>query len=425
MKAKKYLTLCSCVLAFCLISGCSSESSETVTDNSENEKITLEAYVWNDEETNIELLADAYMEKNPDIEVHVNVIPITEFGQRMLGLKNGQFQADCIFSPSIAESSVWKNKKMLKDFSEYLEGTDLTDHYEQWYEDGEEDNAAYMLPYKKSRWAVYYNKNIFDAMGVDYPGEDWTWEEYADMAKRLTGNVNGKKVYGSMSYEPTSKWWRVPARTAGAENPLVYSDLEELKKSAEYIYDLTYTLKAQRPYTQQNGDYSYAYNEAFLNGTTAMYFCGDWSAAVLNRNIADKNLDFSYDIAPMPHWKGKESYVISDAAVVSMVATTVHPDETFDFMKFAAGEEGAHVLAQNDVIPAWNSDEIKEEYLNCAALPEHREYFWREGEISRVPCNVSYTEAMEIVKDEVANYLLQKQSLEAAFSRIEEALEKL
>lgn len=127
----------------------------------------------------------------------------------------------------------------------------------------------------------------------------------------------------------------------------------------------------------------------------------------------------------MPHWGNEKEYIISDAAVVSMVATTEHPDETFDFMEFAAGEEGAHILAQNDVIPAWYSEEIKEEYLNCAELPEHREYFWRNGEISRVPCNVLYTEAMEIVKDEVANYLLQKQSLNQTFNIIEKALDKL
>lgn len=425
MKLKKYRTLCSCILAGCLISGCSSESNEKIIEADENEKVTLETYVWNDEETNIKLLADAYMKKNPNIEIHLNVIPITEFGQRMFGLKNGQFQADCIFSPSIAEAVVWKNKKILKDLDDYLKDTNLTDHYEQWYENGEEENAAYMLPYKKSRWAVYYNKKIFDTMGVEYPDENWTWEDYADVAKKLTGKVDGKKVYGSMSFEPTNKWWRVPARTAGAENPLIQNDLEKLKKSAEYIYDLTYVMKAQQPYTQQNGDYSYAYNESFLNGKAAMFFSGDWSVAILNRNIEDKKLDFSYDIAPMPHWENEKEYIISDAAVVSMVATTEHPDETFDFMEFAAGEEGAHILAQNDVIPAWYSEKVKEEYLNCAELPEHRGYFWRNGEISRVPCNVLYTEAMEIVKDEVANYLLQKQSLNQTFNIIEKALEKL
>ena len=423
MKLKKCLTICYCLVVFGLISGCSSESSENITDN-ENEKLTLETYVWNDEEKNIELLADAYMKKNPDIKIHINVIPITEFGQRMLGLKNGQFQADCIFSPSIAEAAVWKNKEVLKDISEYLQDTDFADHYEQWYEDGEED-TAYMLPYKKSRWAVYYNKELFDSMGVEYPDENWTWEDYAKTAEKLTGRVAGKKIYGSISFEASSSWWRVPARTAGADNPLVSSELEELKKSAEYIYNLTSNLRAQRPYTQQNGDYSYAYNEAFLNGKAAMFFCGDWSAAVLNRNIEEKGLDFTYDIAPMPHWNGKEAYNISDAAVVSMVTTTEHPDETFDFMKFAAGEEGAHILAQNNVIPAWYSEEVKKEYMNCSSLPEHREYFWREGKISRVPGDVKYTEAMEIVNNEIADYLLQKQGLDQTFQKIEKALEKL
>ena len=39
---------------------------------------------------------------------------------------------------------------------------------------------------------LFYNKTLFDAAGVDYPTNDMTWEEYAALAKEMTGKGNCK-----------------------------------------------------------------------------------------------------------------------------------------------------------------------------------------------------------------------------------------
>lgn len=426
LKKRVAILLAAGVLTGCgtNISGIVSEKN-TDTEALEHQKITLEAYAWTDEEENVRLLSEAYMQKHENIQIHINIIPITQFNQRMLSLKNGQIKADCIFSPNTAECAIWKNKKILKDLSEYLNDSDLLKEYADWYSKEESENSCYMLPYRQSRWAVYYNKTLFDEMNVEYPKEDWTWEEYADKAVKLTGRLNGNKVYGSLSFEPTNTWWRVPARTAGANDPFKKSDLEQFRKAAQYMYDLTYTLKAQPSYVQQDNSNMVLYNETFLEGNIGMFFSGDWSAAALNRMIEENGYDFSYDIAPMPHWEGEAACTISDAAVISMAEKSEHPKETFDFMSFVAGEEGAKLLAEHDVIPAWDSKEVKDIYLNRSGLPEHKEYFWQDGAVSSVPGNIRYSEGMDIVGEEVSKYLLQKQSLDETFEQIEEELDKL
>lgn len=393
-------------------------------DTEKKEQATLEVYAWSDEATNVGLLADAYMEQHPEIKVHANIIPIAEFGQRMLSLKNGKGQADCIFSPNTAEASIWKNKGMLKNLDEDLKGVEMEEHFEQWYEEGMEEIASYMIPYRKSRWAVYYNKTLFDQKGVDYPAEGWTWEDYEDIAVQLTGWNDGKRTYGSLSFEPSNAWWRVPARTAGANNPFVKSDLQAFKESAEWIYHLTYDLGAQMPYTRQNGS-TYDYDGAFLEGNIGMYFSGDWSVPVLNRAIENTGSSFEYDIAPLPIWEGKKNYILSDAAVISMLDTTEHPKEAFDFMRFAVGEEGAAVLAKHHIIPAWKGKKIRELYQESTKVPEHTEYFFVDGKMSMVPASVRYSEGMEIMKNEVALYLLQEQDIDQTFQTIEKRLDEL
>lgn len=44
--------------------------------------------------------------------------------------------------------------------------------------------------------AILYNKEIFDYFGVPYPTEQMSHSELLEMAKKLTGDMDGKKVYG-------------------------------------------------------------------------------------------------------------------------------------------------------------------------------------------------------------------------------------
>lgn len=403
-------------------SGCAPEEGKE--EDMGRGRLTLEVYAWSDEGANLQLLAEAYEKKHPEVDIHPNIIPIEEFSQRMLSLKNGKGQADCILAPTPSEAAIWQNKGMLKNLDGYLNGLGMEEHYDQWYEDGMEECASYMIPYRKSRWAVYYNKTLFDKMGVAYPKEGWTWEDYGRIAEELSGWIDGERVYGSLSFEPVSTWWGVPARTKGANNPFVESELQAFKESAQWIYQLTYEKGAQMPYSRQNGK-GYDYDGTFLEGKVGMYFSGDSSAAVLNRLIEETGNGMKYDIAPLPHWEGEEAYVLSDSAVISMLDSSEHPDAAFGFMRFAAGEEGAVVLASNDVIPAWESQEIQDLYCDSTKVPEHIESFFAEGKISMVPTSAQCSEGMETVRDEVAMYLLQEQDLEQTFRNIEEKLDEI
>ena len=57
---------------------------------------------------------------------------------------------------------------------------------------------------------MYYNKDIFDEKGVEYPKEGWTWDEFMETAEKLTYEENGKTIYGyglSSSYFQLTPWW--------------------------------------------------------------------------------------------------------------------------------------------------------------------------------------------------------------------------
>ncbi|MGO1769198.1 MAG: ABC transporter substrate-binding protein [Microbacterium sp.] len=58
--------------------------------------------------------------------------------------------------------------------------------------------------------SLIYNKTVFDAAGVDYPTEDWTWDDFREAAAELTDPAT--KTYGyaysvSGSEETTWQFW--------------------------------------------------------------------------------------------------------------------------------------------------------------------------------------------------------------------------
>jgi len=77
------------------------------------------------------------------------------------------------------------------------DGFDLYDGFGEGIKASFVGDEIYGLPYTKGGFYVFYNKNMFDAAGVPYPTDDWTWEEFEETAKKLTKGSGANKVYGA------------------------------------------------------------------------------------------------------------------------------------------------------------------------------------------------------------------------------------
>ncbi|MDQ0888756.1 multiple sugar transport system substrate-binding protein [Paenibacillus sp. V4I9] len=50
---------------------------------------------------------------------------------------------------------------------------------------------VYALPYDRTEHPLFYNKQIFDKFGVSYPQDGMNWEETIEIAKKVTGEIDG------------------------------------------------------------------------------------------------------------------------------------------------------------------------------------------------------------------------------------------
>jgi multiple sugar transport system substrate-binding protein len=109
----------------------------------------------------------------------------------------------------------WMTQELISKYAELGAIADLTDFLnnsekynpERFYEgviaSAFHEGKYYGVPWIANPVMVYYNKNLFDEAGVPYPdpADDWTWDEFIEIAKKLTvvkkdANNNDYQQYG-------------------------------------------------------------------------------------------------------------------------------------------------------------------------------------------------------------------------------------
>ncbi|MCK9328598.1 MAG: extracellular solute-binding protein [Candidatus Cloacimonetes bacterium] len=189
------------------------------------------------------------------------------------------------------------------------DGFDLQDAFGPGIKNAYVDGELYGLPYTKGGFYVFYNKDMFDAAGIAYPTDDWTWDDFEAIAKKLTTGTGASKVYGanvhmSWGYDidtlPAQMLGWTPfkdANTANMDDPRLKSALElwnRMQNVDQTIISLA-TFQAE----QIGG------RMPFSKGQAAMLLSNWWSATwFLNNKFGstdgDKLLNFNIGVVNIP-----------------------------------------------------------------------------------------------------------------------------
>ncbi|MEF3312642.1 extracellular solute-binding protein [Paenibacillus sp. GYB004] len=72
----------------------------------------------------------------------------------------------------------------------------ITPQILQFFKQFGQNGELYSLPRTQNVFATYYNKDLFDKFGVAYPVDGMTWDQYIELAKRLTVVERDSRYYG-------------------------------------------------------------------------------------------------------------------------------------------------------------------------------------------------------------------------------------
>lgn len=173
--------------------------------------------------------------------------------------------------------------------------------------------------------AILYNKEIFDYFGVDYPTESMTHAELLEMAKKLTGDMDGKHVYGYGTRATTSEQWISFVWDYGGEiiDTATMSAATNSEAWTKGISDyMAFYEAGVVPEGASAMDASTLLN-MFMNGEVAMF----WSAVDYAQTIrVEEGWEEKLGVAALPHEDYSTCYTGADVLVVP--AATEHVEET-------------------------------------------------------------------------------------------------
>jgi len=185
--------------------------AEEATSAPAEEQVTLTLWAYEGYQDFLPVLIEAFEAKYPNIRVELTNIPEDQYGVKVetaiaagtppdLGFTGDRrWYKQGLFLPlddSIAEAGI-----DLSTWSAGILGQEGTENAE---ESCRYDGKIYCLGSYTGAVMLFYNKDMFDAAGIDYP-EPWppmTIDEYVDLACRLTDKDN--EVWGAANGDPVT-----------------------------------------------------------------------------------------------------------------------------------------------------------------------------------------------------------------------------
>ena len=281
------------------------------------------------------------------------------------------------------------------------------------------------IPQNISSLVVYYNKDMFDAAGLPYPGERWTWDEFLQTARALTKDTDGDGTidqYG-VGIEPSLMRLAPFVWQNGA--PIVDDPLNPRRmtltrppslEAFQWFVDL-YLVHGVVPGREEEA--SQDSESRFIAGTTAMFF-NSRRGTPTYREIES----FTWDVAPLPVNVLPAGILHSDAYCLS--ATAENKDAAWQFIEFANSVEGQTIIAGSGrTVPSLISVAESEVFLATDLPPANsRAFIDAAPHLQLVPILSTWEEIESTTDQEIERAFYGDISVEEAaqliFQRTEE-----
>ena len=299
--------------------------------------VTIEYAIWGDpaEINSQKAIVEGFTAANPNITVNVTVADWDAYWDKLqTGLAGGA--APDVFAMDGPLGPDYQGRDVLLDLTPYIqgEGYDLGQLDDNAVKDfTTKDGVVFGLPRDLNVIALFYNKDMFDAAGIPYPDDTWTWDKLAEVAKQLTVDTNGDGTIDQWGlYTETTDmenaWsefvWQAGGDILTADGTKSALDRPESAAGIQRLSDLIWKDKVipDPALFAETGD-------AFEQGVAAMEINGSW--LVPTHEAAGINLG----IAPLPAGPaGKATSVNPTGAVV--YAGTKAPEASWLLAKYLA-----------------------------------------------------------------------------------------
>ena len=322
------------------------------------EPVTITWAFWGspEEAASHKIVADAFMAAHPEIQIEIWNQPWDDYFTKIQALwASGDTKVipDVAFlwpTPRYAAEGVLENLDPFIAAADY----DLNDYWPGLLESAKYEGSVYGFPRDIEVNVIYYNKDMFDAAGVAYPSDEWTWDDFLAAAAALTQkDANGMTTVYALGAEG-GKWAKWVNQNGGAilddyVNPskCMLTDPASVA-GIQFFADLMEQGYAMRPadLNQAGGDAA-----VFMSGQAAMILQNTSRVSAFN------GAGMNYDVAPAPIPASGKRHNGAGGAAWVMSSGSDNKDAAWTFIEWLQSDAGSHTIytERGEIFPALQS----------------------------------------------------------------------
>ena len=347
----------------------SSTEATAESTGSGDEAVTLNWALWDKDSTAYwQALADGYMESHPNVTIEMTDLGSTDYmTQLATQLAGGNGELDVLSIKDIPGYSNLINLGMLEPLSGKLT-TDESKFNGVLEQLTAQDGNYYAVPFRSDFWVVYYNKDIFDQAGVEYPTNDMTMADFDAKIREVNEKAG---VYGNIYHT-----WRSTTTLFGildGQHTVIDGNYDFLKPYYEQV--LSEQADGVIPNYGEQKTSGLHYSGAFENGQAAMCNMGSWFIATLQKYNAEAASNgvqpVNFGIVKYPHPDGAPAgSTLGTVTSLAINADSPKAETAADFINWCVSEEGAQAIAKTGTFPACGSAATAEIIKSTEGFPE-------------------------------------------------------
>jgi multiple sugar transport system substrate-binding protein len=342
-----------------------SSAPNTSTDApGSDEKVKLTLSGWSlDTTPEFQLLADGFTARNQNVEIEVIQYDATDYNTLLTTDLAAGKGPDIITQKEVKFVSTFQEGGQLLDVSDLTlpEGIGGVDSYTI-------DGKLYAAPYRQDVWVVFYNKDLYEAAGVDIPTGNWTWDDYTktleDLKAKLPADVYPQYVHG---WQSTVQG--LSNAQAGADILAgTYGHLAE-----DYNRQLAYQdAGLQVDFNTRNSN-QLTYQGEFGTQKAANLLMGTWyTATLISQQASGEAQDFEWGMAPVPQRTASNTPVTFGDPTGFAINANIDDaklEAAKAFLEYAAGTDAASALAGIGITPALKDATVDDAYFSADGAP--------------------------------------------------------
>lgn len=283
---------------------------------------------------------------HPNIKIIFEHTPYTGYDSKILTRIAGGAAPDVI-ATEVDYFVTFASKNVLEDLTPYTQGD--TAFSTQEFFPSIMDRFTYRekllaIPRDVAPFAcIFYNKNLFDEVGLPYPTDDWTWDDLLRISRALTKKDESGKItqYGFYGWA----WQNFVYGNGGSlvdsvtKPTKVNVDDPKTVQGLQFYSDLI-NLYQVMPTPMALANLGMGIDLMFSSGKLAMFMSGIWETPGL------RNYNFAWDVAMFPkNAQGIRGFG-SGGSGYAILKSSKHKKEAWEVIKALTGAAGQEQLAK-------------------------------------------------------------------------------